>query len=192
MSDEQLVTLMKLAVSHWPLRARRGGVKRYFERVQDDFSKEIGRPFSTARRKVLDTIALWKQRFSIEGSGTGTQSEPEIVGVMRVLVELHCKEVAAAQATEVTAEIADKEAKRARKEQMNMLRRASAKEPEGVSDLSSSEGDTDVDKTSEDEDKDEADADLLIASPTPYRESSRDTSSSRGRGRGRAVASTLR
>jgi hypothetical protein len=180
MSDEEMLTLTKLAVAHWSIRARKGGVKKYFERVQDDFSKEIRRLFSTARRKILDTIKQWKQYFSIEGSGTGTQSEPGVIGVMRVLVELHSKDVAAAEANEVNAEVAE-EAKRARKEQSNMLRRASAKEPEYISDLSSSEGDTDAD--ADKSSTNEVDSQSLIATPTPYRASSRETSSSRGRGR---------
>lgn len=48
----ETVTLIELAVSHFRLRKRKGGVTIYFDRVQDELSKETERPFTSARNKL--------------------------------------------------------------------------------------------------------------------------------------------
>jgi hypothetical protein len=77
---------MRLASAHWQLCIGKGGVTKYFECVQKDFSKEIGRPFISTRRKITTTYEYYALLFNDKGSGTGIQSESELVGVMRIFV----------------------------------------------------------------------------------------------------------
>jgi hypothetical protein len=86
LNEEEFLKLMRLASAHWQLRRGKGGVTKYFERVQKDFSKEIGRPFISTRRKITTTYEYYALLFNDKGSGTGIQPESELVGVMRIFV----------------------------------------------------------------------------------------------------------
>jgi hypothetical protein len=56
LNEQELLMLMELAVAYWRLRRGKGGVKRFDERVRDDFTRDLGRPFISSRRKVITTI----------------------------------------------------------------------------------------------------------------------------------------
>jgi hypothetical protein len=88
LNKEELLKLMRLASAHWQLCIGKGGVTKYFECVQKDFSKEIGRPFISTRRKITTTYEYYALLFNDKGSGTGIQSESELLGVMGILVDL--------------------------------------------------------------------------------------------------------
>jgi hypothetical protein len=137
--------LMELAVAHWRLRRGKGGVKRFDDRVRDDFTRDLGRPFISSRRKVITTIEYYEQLFKNEGSRTGMQSESELVGVMRVLVDPWQKEKATAKGKVVDSRTAEKESSRIAKDRDNMLRRASdkARSDDEVSGLGSGGGSSD-------------------------------------------------
>jgi hypothetical protein len=191
LTPEEIVTLAELAVSHFRIRKRKGGAAKYFERVEDDLSKEIGRPFTSARQKVQKMVKEYRQKFNLEGSGTGVNSsEPEIDAVMRDLVELFNQERARTEANEADGVAAEKEARRVKRDRRNMLARASGKEVSSDEDLESGSS------VSEEEDKttDEDTAADTVANedeeavPIPARRRrtvSPDTSTSRGRGRAR-------
>jgi hypothetical protein len=79
------------------------------------------------------------------------QSESELVGVMRVLVDLWQKEKATTKGKEVDSRTAEKESRRAAKDRDNLLRRASdkARSDDEVSGLGSGGGSSDYeDQTS--------------------------------------------
>jgi hypothetical protein len=183
--------LMELAVAYWRLRRGKGGVKRFDERVRDDFTRDLGRPFISSRRKVITTIEYYEQLFKNEGSHTGVQSESELVGVMRVLVDLWQKEKATAKGKEVDSRTTEKESRRAAKDRDNMLRRASdkARSDDEVSGLGSGYGSSDDEDQTSCEDA-PAPAPVIVLEDTTGEPASpdisrRSTSTSVSRSRGR-------
>jgi hypothetical protein len=44
LNEQELLMLMELAVAHWRLRRGKGGVKRFDERVIDDFIRILAGP----------------------------------------------------------------------------------------------------------------------------------------------------
>jgi hypothetical protein len=71
LNEQELLMLVELAVAHWRLRRGKGGVKRFDERVRDDFTRDLGRLFISSRRKVITSIKYYEQLFKNEGSHTG-------------------------------------------------------------------------------------------------------------------------
>jgi hypothetical protein len=69
LTPQEVVTLAELAVSHFRLRKRKGGATKFFDRVEDDLSKEIGRLFTPARQKVQKMVKEYRQKFNFERSG---------------------------------------------------------------------------------------------------------------------------
>jgi hypothetical protein len=152
--------------------------------MQKDFSKEIGRPFISTRSKIKTTYEYYALLFNDKGSGTGIQSESELVGVMRIFVDLWNKEKADAGAKEVDSRTTAKESRRAKRDHSNMLRRASDKEYDTMSELDSDGSSSFNEDQTSDEDTGRAPASPELTTPA-RRESSREISTSRSRGRGR-------
>lgn len=50
LTDEETLTLMKLALAHWNIRAH--SCAEFFNFVEKEFVRVLGRPFATTRKKV--------------------------------------------------------------------------------------------------------------------------------------------
>jgi hypothetical protein len=136
-------------------------------------------------------VKEYRQKFNLEGSGTGVNSsEPGIDAVMRDLVELFNQERARTEANEADGVTAEKEARRVKRDRRNMLARASGKEVSSDEDLESGSSVSEEEDKTTDEDTAadtvaNEDEEAVLMPARRRRTVSPDTSTSRGRGRAR-------
>jgi len=86
---------MKLALAHWDIRTR--SCAEFFDHVEKDFIRVLGRPFATTRKKVHRAMKEYRENGTILGeSVNGTRSESplttELRRVMQALTDANAEE----------------------------------------------------------------------------------------------------
>jgi hypothetical protein len=201
LTDEETLTLMKLALAHWGIRTR--SCAESFEHLEKEFVRVLGRPFATTRKKVHRAMKEFRENGTVLGeSPGGTRSDSalmtELRRVMQALTDAAADEVGmqgrkgtfSRRALENYEDMEDEERdyEAERQARRSVLKRYVNQESP-VSGLTNPRSGDEMDAASEDDD--DAGhftmAESLLSSQaqqfrsTPRHDQSRDTSASRAR-----------
>jgi hypothetical protein len=96
LTDEETLSLMKLALEHWGVRTR--SCADVFNHVEKEFIRVLGRPFATTRKKVHRAMKEFRDNGTVLGeSANGAQSDSpltaELRRVMQALTDAAAEEV---------------------------------------------------------------------------------------------------
>jgi hypothetical protein len=96
LTDEETLSLMKLALAHWGIRTR--SCAEFFEYLEKEFVRVLGRPFATTRKKVHRAMKEFRENGTVLGeSPGGTRSDSplttELRRVMQALTDAAAEEV---------------------------------------------------------------------------------------------------
>jgi hypothetical protein len=96
LTDEETLSLMKLALAHWGIRTR--SCAEFFDFVEKEFIRVLGRPFATTRKKVHRAMKEYRENGTVLGeSVNSTRSEAplttELRRVMQALTDAAAEEV---------------------------------------------------------------------------------------------------
>jgi hypothetical protein len=96
LTDEETLSLMKLALAHWGIRTR--SCAEFFEHLEKEFVRVLGRPFATTRKKVHRAMKEFRENGTVLGeSPGGTRSDSplttELRRVMQALTDAAAEEV---------------------------------------------------------------------------------------------------
>jgi hypothetical protein len=96
LTDEETLSLMKLALAHWGIRTR--SCAEFFDYVEKEFIRVLGRPFATTRKKVHRAMKEFRDNGTVLGeSVNGARSDSpltiELRRVMQALTDAAAEEV---------------------------------------------------------------------------------------------------